>query len=137
MKRVVPIVCIILIVSIILAIPAFAAEQASHYFMAHSCYLWKVSDTHFQVWFDVDAVRGMDVLGASEIKVQISSDGVNWSTVQTNYNLFGYGTSTWDGHVDYTSAVSGVYYRARVTFYAEDDTGTGEYIDYTSSITMP
>ena len=53
MKRLIQMVCLILIVSMVLAIPAFAAEQASHYFISHSCYLWEVSDSEFQVWFNV------------------------------------------------------------------------------------
>lgn len=137
MKRFIQIICVLLILSMILVIPAVAAEQASHYFMSHSCYLWKVSDTKFQVWFDVTAVDFMDTLGASEIKVQVSTDKVNWTTVQTSYDIYEYGTSFAGGHVDYDSAVEGNYYRGKVTYYAEDETGIGEYTDYTSYIKMP
>ena len=133
MKRLTQIVCLLLIMSMVLAIPAFAAEQASHYFASHSCYLWEVSDSEFQVWFDVTAVAAMDTLGASEIKVQRSSDGVNWTTVATYNDFYGYNKSQYGSYATYSSVISGNYYRAKVTFYAEDDTGVGEYTAYTSS----
>lgn len=133
MKRLIQMVCLILIVSMVLAIPAFAAEQASHYFISHSCYLWEVSDSEFQVWFDVTAVDAMDVLGVSEVKVQHSDDGVDWSTLATYYDFYNNGRSYYSGHVDFSDVTSG-YYRAKVTFHAENDTGTGEYIAYTSSL---
>ena len=132
MKRLVQFVCVLLILSMILSVPAFAAEQASHCFMSHSCYLWEVSDSEFQVWFNVTAVDAMDSLGVSEVKVQRSTDGVNWSTVATYYDFYNSGKSFYSGHVDYSDVTSG-YYRAKVTFYAEDETGIGEYTDYTSS----
>lgn len=134
MKRLIQIVCILLVASMVLAIPVSAAEQASNFFGSHSCYLWKISDTEFQVWFNVVALDGMDVLGASEIKVQCSTDATNWETVATHTNLFGYNTGTYGSHVTYSSAQSGYYYRAIVTFYAENDTGIGKYTDATSHL---
>lgn len=134
MKRFTQILCLILIAVTILAVPAYAAQQASMFFAKHSCYLWETSDTQFQVWFNVTATGGMDELGVSEIVVQSSSDGVNWSNEQTYYNLTASNTGYHSGHVTFSRAVSGNYYRARVTFYAENSDGTGEYTDYTSSI---
>jgi len=132
MKRFVRLVCLILVISMFLAVPAFAAEQASHFFASHSCYLWEVSDSEFQVWFDVTAVDAMDVLGVSEVIVQRSTDGINWSDEEFYYDMYDYGTSYSGGHVTYSDVTSG-YYRAQVTFRAENDNGVGEYTDYTSS----
>lgn len=134
MKRFIQLVCLVLIASMLLAVPAYAAEQASDFFAAHSCYLWEVSDSAFQVCFNVTAVGGMDVLGASEIKVQRSSNGVSWETVATYYDYYGYDRSYYSKEITYSSVTSGYYYRAKVTFYAQDDTGVGEYTDYTSSL---
>jgi len=145
MKRVTQAICLILILSMTLAIPSFAAEastRASNYFMSHSHYLWKVSDTHFQVWFEVAAIGMMDELGASEVKVQRSSDGVNWTTVQT-YSMSDYSnmicsnTSAHSSCVDYYGAQPGYYYRGRVDYYAKRGNGSASYTSYTSSITMP
>lgn len=134
MKRLLQIVCLILIMSMILALPAFAAEQASHFFMSHSCYLWEISDSEFQVCFDVTAVGEMDVLGVSEIKIQRSTDKSNWTTVATYNDYYDYDTGFHSDEITYSSRSDGYYYRAKVTFHAEKDSGVGEYVDYTSYI---
>lgn len=134
MKRFAQLMCALLMALMTLAIPTLAAEQASDFFGSHSCYLWEISDSEFQVWFDVTAVDAMDVLGACEIKVQRSTDRSNWETIQTFTNLYDYNTSFHGDHVTYSSATSGYYYRAKVTFYAENDTGTAKYTSYTSYI---
>lgn len=145
MKRVTQAICLILILSMTLSIPAYAAESstwASNYFMSYSHYLWKVSDTHFQVWFEVAAVRTMDELGASEVRVQRSSDGVNWETVAT-YSMDDYSdmictnTVSHSSCVDYYDAEPGYYYRGRVDYYAKRGNGMASNTKYTSSITMP
>lgn len=142
MKRFTQLACLILIFSMVLAIPVFAAEtgtRASDYFMASSCYLYIISNTEFEVWFDVTSIRMMDELGASEIKVQRSTDKQNWSTVQT-YSKEDYpqmictNTGSHADCVTYSSAESGYYYRAMVTLYAKNSTGIAEYIRYTSYI---
>lgn len=134
MRRFTQILCLILIAAAILVVPTLAAQQASAFFASHSCYLWKTSGTQFQVWFNVTATGGMDKLGASEILVQSSSDGIDWDDEQTYYNLTASNTGYHSGYVTYNGAVSGRYYRARVTFYAENSDGSGEYADNTSSI---
>lgn len=134
MKRFVQFVCILIIMAMILAIPAMAAEQASQFFISHSCYLWEISDNEFKVCFDVTAVDAMDILGVSEIKVQRSTDKSNWETVQTYAGIYGYGVSYKSGNVTYSSATSDYYYRAKVVFYAENDSGIGKYTSYTSYI---
>ena len=133
MKRFAQIVCLFLIVALVLAIPVFAAEQASDFFMSHSCYLWEVSNSAFQVCFNVTAVDAMDTLGASEIIVQRSADGDDWDDVATYYDFYGYNRSYYSEEITYSSVESGYYYRARVTFYAENDSGIGEYTAWTSS----
>lgn len=146
MKRFVQIVSLCLVLSLVLAMPAAAAEsnaRASHYFHSFSCYLWKTSSTQFQVWFDVTGTHTMDELGTSVIKVQRSSDnGTTWSTVKT-YNMSDYSSMICENtgrhadYVTYSGASAGYKYRAYVEFYAADDEGSGTYIDYTSSIVMP
>lgn len=134
MKRFVQIVCLLLVLSMVLVVPAFAAEQASDFFASHSCYLWEISDSEFQVWFNVTSVAGMDVLGVSEVHVERSADGINWTTVASHYDYYGYDRSYYSGHVTYSDVTSGNYYRAQVTFYAENDEGVGEYTSRTSSL---
>ncbi len=142
MKRFTQILCLVLILSLVLAMPAYAAEitpRGSDYFHMRSCYLWEVSSTEFQVWFDVTAVDGMDRLGVETIKVQRSTDGTNWTTVKTydmdDYpSMTAYNTGTHDGCVTYSNRQAGYSYRAYVLFYAKNSAGTAVYRSYTSSI---
>lgn len=134
MKRFVRLACLLLVATMVFAIPANAAERASNFFAANSCYLWNVSSSGFEVWFDVDAVAGMNVLGASEIKIQRSTDRTNWTTVQTYYDVYEYNTSAAGGHVTFSNRQAGYYYRAKVTFYAQNSRGEATYVMYTSSV---
>lgn len=144
MKRFIRCVSLVLAIVTALAVPAYAVgdadPRASNYFAASSTYLWKTSSTTFQVWFDIDAVGKMDELGASEIKVQRSSDGVSWTTMYTYTkelypHLIIEDTSSHYGYVTYTGS-TGYYYRARVTYYAKKGSGTGEIWEYTSSMKL-
>lgn len=134
MKRLSQLVCMLLVASMLLAVPAQAATRGSDYFMSHSCYLWEVSDSEFEVCFDVTAVDIMDKLGASEIKVQRSANGVSWETVATYNNYYGSNCSFHNDEISFTSVKSGYYYRAKVTFYAKKGNGIAEYPVYTSSL---
>lgn len=144
MKRVSRIICMLLVAVLLLSIPAVAAEnaepRASSFFGSTDVYLYKTSSTQFQAWFEVSALGGMEKLGASEIKIQESSDGENWTTVKTctmaNYsNLICENTGFHASYVSYTGT-TGKYYRAKITLYAENSTGVGERIRYTSSILL-
>ena len=144
MKHVSRIICMLLVAVLLLSIPAAAAEnaepRASSFFMSTDVYLYQTSSTQFQAWFEVSALGGMEKLGASEIKIQESSDGQNWTTVKTctmaNYsNLICENTGFHASYVSYTGT-TGKYYRAKITLYAENSTGVGERIRYTSSILL-
>ena len=144
MKRVSRMVCLLLAVVMVLAIPVAAMEnenaRASSFFMSSDVYLYQTSSTKFQAWFEVTALDGMDKLGASEIKIQESSDGENWTTVKTctmaNYsNLICENTGLHGSYVSYTGT-AGKYYRAKITLYAKTGTGSAEWVRYTSSILL-
>lgn len=133
MRRFIRSVCLILVVASMMTMTTFAAEstesRASNYFMSASAYFNVVSSTKFDIWFDVTAVGIMDELGASEIVLERSSDGVNWTTVKTykkaNYTQL-VNTSASIGYsasVPYTYT-SGYYYCATVTLYAKKGNGT-------------
>lgn len=82
----------------------------------------------------------MDEVGARTIKIQKSTDGVNWTTIITyskdtspyliDYNTAGHGTC-----VTYTGT-PGCYYRAVVTLYAKNSSGTGEMTEYSSMLLL-
>lgn len=145
MKRFARYICMLLVLTMMLAIPALAAEsavtRASSFFGGSSVYLCNVSGNSFEAWFDVTAVRTMDAIGAKIIKIQRSSDGVNWTTVKTcskdNYlYLVDYNTVTHGAGVSYTGT-SGYYYRAYIQLYAKSGVDTATMDRYTSKIYIP
>lgn len=135
MRRFVNSVCIILVLSICLAIPVAAEEMApyaSSFFGSHNTYLWETSSSSFQVWFVVTAVGTMSELGVDYIDIERSSDGVNWSVVKTydhdDYsNLIATNTTTHSSYVTYSNRQSGYQYRAYVRLYAKNSSGSRGY----------
>ena len=144
MKRFSRLICMMLTAVMLLAIPATATEnaepRASSFFGSTDVYLYKTSSTQFQAWFEVSALGIMDKVGASEVKIQESSDDENWTTVKTfsmaHYsNMIDENSGAHASYVTYTGT-TGKYYRAKITLYAENSTGFGERIRYTSSILL-
>ena len=143
MKKLVQCLSLLVAMLMILSIPVFAAgsPKASSFFTKTSTYLEKTSGTSFDIWFDVIATGTMTELGVSTINVQRSSDRSSWTTTKTfsksNYSqMTDDNTVAHDDYVSYTGT-AGYYYRAKVTFYAKNGSGTGEYVMYTSTISVP
>lgn len=144
MKRFTQFICLVLAFVMVMATTAFAAEipnpRASSFFTASSVYFWHTSGNNYQIWFDVTAVGTMTKLGVSEIKVQRSTDEVNWTTVKT-YDMADYSqmtrsnTSTHANYVPYT-ATTGYSYKAKVTLYAKNSSGTAEMTEYTAILDL-
>lgn len=148
MKPMIRCVSLVLAIIMLLAVPVNAAmpsdqvitPQASDYFSALRYYLYRVSDTKFEVWYEAYAVGTMQEIGVSMIKVQRSADGVNWSTMQTfTYDLtpsmMCYDTFSHTGYINYYGT-PGYYYRAYIRFHAKNSNGTGELHRYTDSILL-
>lgn len=141
MKQFVRIICLVLVFSMTIAIPAYASEQsqrASNFFSSFKAYCYTSDSGQLAVYFKVIATGTMDELGASTIKVQRSSDGTNWSTVKTFtkdvYTQMKYTNTVMHATTLYCTKTSGYYYRAYVEFYAKNSTGTGYYDYYTARI---
>lgn len=144
MKRFTKGICLLLILatllstSVLAAVPEDTVSTNSLFFVNYSTYCWQIADDQFEVWFDVAAQRAMDKLGAQRIIIQKSSDGENWINVMTflasyyDY-LYEENTGFHASHVTY-KGVQGCYYRAYVTFYAEDSVGIGKVSAYTRPI---
>lgn len=144
MKKLTKSICLIVALTILLSVPVSAAEnsapKASNYFAASSTYLWKANSTTFEAWFEITAVAGMDELGVESIKIQRSSDRENWTTMYTYKSelyphLIATDTGYHSGYVTYTGS-PGYYYRAIVTYYAKNGTGTAYSTKYTSSMLL-
>lgn len=144
MKRFIQFICLTLVFAMVMSTNAFAAEmpnpRASNYFTRSSVYFWHTSGNNYQIWFDVTAVGVMSKLGVSEIKVQRSTDEVNWTTVKT-YDMADYSQMTRSNtatHADYVSytATTGYSYIAKVTLYAKNSSGTAEMTEYTEILDL-
>ena len=136
-------ICLLLVATLCsMSVSAAAAREDagtySLFFISYDGYCAKVTDTQFEVWFDVLAKDYMDVLGAEKIKIQKSSDGENWMTVMT-YNssyythLLTQNDYYHSGYVTYNGAL-GYYYRAYIVYYAESSIGNGKVYKYTQPI---
>lgn len=141
MKHFFRVVCVVLLLSMVVAVPAGAVDQtqrASNFFSSYKAYCYEKSSTELAVFFSVIAVDIMDELGASVVKVQRSSNGTDWTTVKTfrmgsypqmiDTNTGAHGTTL------YCTKISGYYYRAYVEYYAKNSTGIGGLYYYTARI---
>ena len=141
MKRLTQMICIVLVFAMILCTTAFAAEvpnpRGSMFFSGSSVYFWRSSGNNYQIWFDVTSKGTMQKLGASYIVVERSTDLDDWDYV-CSYDMDDYSqmtrssTASYANYVPFT-ATTGYAYRAIVTLYAKNSSGTGE-MDETTTV---
>lgn len=140
MKRTLRLISLLLCMTMLLALPVQAepavSPYASCYFQSTDLSLEQITDSAFRVWFQVIASCGTkDELGVSEIIVQRSTDGTNWEKINTYYpysspSMMGYDTAIHSGYVVHVGT-QGYYYRAYITFYAKNSSGSGYMMRYT------
>lgn len=143
MKKAIRAICLLLVIAMVLVVPVYAEDhstRSSSYFAALQAYIYRTTDTQFQVWFDVTGTRRMEEIGVSEILVQRSVNNATWTTVATftpdNYpQMLEYNTGTAVNYVPYTGSMY-YYYRAYVTFYADNGSGWGKMSLYTSPVRL-
>ena len=63
--------------------PDGALPYASHYLSEYSAYVYVTSRGEVQVWFDVMGVDTMDELGLLSVRFYESTDGINWTKIDT------------------------------------------------------
>jgi len=147
MKKTVRFICLILVCSLVLAVPAQAESvvepRGSAFFSYYGTDLYKTSSSSFQIWFDVTANAWvtMDVLGVSEIILYRSANQQSWTKMRTytmeNYpEMVDQNTIDHIGYVTYNYATPGYYYRAYITFYAKNSRGIAERYVYTEILQM-
>lgn len=146
MKKSVRFICLILVCSLVLAVPAQAESvvepRESAFFSYYGTDLYKTSSSSFQIWFDVVSnITVMDVIGVSEIILYRSADQQSWTKMRTytmeNYpEMVDQNTRDHIGYVTYNYATPGYYYTAYITFYAKNSTGIGERYVYTEILRM-
>ena len=141
MKRFTRCICFLLIATILVTVPAYAQEQtsrASQFISSYRAYCSRTSATTLVVSCVVIGTDAMDEIGVNRIKVQYSSDQVNWTTART------FTKDVYTRFVDYNTGAhaaevtcvipAGKYYRAYVEFYAEKDGSFAERYYYTGII---
>lgn len=142
MKRFVRLACLVMVIALLLAMPTFAAVEAtpraSHYIMSTCVYISPTSSTQFDVWYEVIALGIMDEVGAYSIKIQESTDSQNWTTVKTctpatHPSMVIENDMGHSGYVIYNGGIPGRYYRARVVLFAANSSGEG-HVTHTSEI---
>ena len=141
MKHFLRLVCLLVVFATLAAIPAYAQEvtpRASTELSSYRAYCTKTSSTTVVVSYQVFGTGIIDEIGANTIKVQYSSDGVNWTNAKTfrkaSYpSMVAYNTS---GHAGTLTATvpSGKQYRAYVEFYGENDGNSTTRFYYTTII---
>ena len=141
MKRFVRLVCLLMVFATLAAVPSFAQEvepRGSNELSAYGAYCTKTSSTTVVVSYQVLGTTALDEIGVNTVKVQYSSDGVNWTTAKTfkkaNYtSMVTHGASAHAGMLTAT-VPSGKQYRAMVEFYGEKNGSFTERTYYTAVI---
>ena len=98
-----------------------AQPYASYYLNSYNAYVYPAGGGDVQVWFSATGAGTMDELGALTIEIHESTDGDNFTWVDTfNHDstsgMLGYGTNLHSGHVTY-DGVAGRYYKAYVCIW--------------------
>ena len=141
MKRFLRLVCLLVVFATLAAVPTYAQEQttrASDYLSGYRAYCSKNSSTSLSVSFQVIGTGVMDEIGMNTVKVQYSSDQVNWTTARVFKKglypeMVDHNTSAHAGDL-YAIVPDGRYYRAYVEFYAAKGNGSAERYYYTEII---
>ena len=141
MKRFLRLVCLFVVFATLATVPAYAQEvtpRASTELSAYRAYCTKLSSTTVAVVFQVIGTTALDEIGANTIKVQYSSDGVNWTTAKTfrkatDSVLMDYNSSAHAAQVNAT-VPSGKQYRAYVEFYGKLNGNSTTRFYYTTVI---
>lgn len=134
MKKVLRILCLTLAMITVLSSVAFASSaRASKYLSAYHATMFETSDGNIGIYFNVIAPRKMEHLGVSRISVQRYT-GSYWRT-EYNYTypetpeLQGENVGRYSATIVYEPQYPSSEYRAVLTFYGADSTGsdTGVY----------
>lgn len=139
MKRITKVLAIILVLALLAPSVAAATVDpvvptSSAYLASYSAYM-SFSGTTVKAHFRVTGMSVLAEIGAKEVIIQESTDGVNWTDIATfNYADPGNDEMLATGKQIYTSYVSctgtsGNYYRCYVTIWGGDGTnGDARYI---------
>lgn len=131
------IISLILVITILAAIPVYAAAaeaRASAYFSSYSAYISTSGSGKIDVNFNVVGTGTMTKIGSSVVQI-FKADGTRVASCSFALNAYsyimGYNTFSHSASVPY-AGVSGQRYYAIVTFFAKDSKGS-DTLNYTTS----
>ena len=116
------VVCFTIPVNVMAVEPGNISPHASHYLSSYSAYCYGAGGGRVQVWFDVTGTNEMDDIGALSIELYESSNGSDWTWVESFTNrqipsMLGHNDDIYGSHVDY-QGISGRFYKANVCVWA-------------------
>lgn len=130
-----------LILSLCVSTTASAVEsRASAYLAAYLAYVYPEGNGKVSVWYEVQATRTMDEVGAITIRLwELAPDSSDWEPVRTWFsstypNMLGHNVAHYYGHVNYQGK-TGYMYAAYVTVWAGDDGNGDSRIITTAAVT--
>lgn len=97
--------------------------RASDYLSVYSAYVYVTPAGEVQIWFDVMGTGDMDEIGALSIRLYESSDGTNWTRVETFLHedcdtMLFYDDWYISSHVSYPNGSTTKQYKAYVGIWA-------------------
>lgn len=125
----------------VLPFQAFSTDitpYASKYITSYDRYIWRNSNGSIGVEFDVTATGTMDEIGAKQITIQ-KKNGNSWEDVKTftsstTPSLMGKNTYYYTSSVTYSAASPTSTYRARISIYVGNSSGSDSRIITTTSV---
>lgn len=125
------VIALILCLVIVFAFPVSAGAtsnesvmpRASYYLDAYSAYVYVTDSGEVQVWFDVMGTGDMDEIGALSIRLYESSNGTDWTRVETFLHedcdtMLFYDDWYVSSHVSYPNGSTNKQYKAYVGVWA-------------------
>ena len=113
------VIALVMALAMVMPIGVSAAQpRASAYLSTYAAYVYLPGDGEVRVYFNVEGTNYMDELGVLRIELHESTDGVNWTWVETfnHYTTPGMLSYNDDYHSGYVSydGVAGRYYKAYI-----------------------
>ncbi len=144
MKKAIRNLCLICAMLMVFTMPTSAEESCTYtnrFISSYDSFITVPSGNTLKIWFDVVGNGTMDEIGVQGIWLERSSNRTEWTTVKIFYpedypQMVCRNTGIAYDYVT-CNVISGYYYRAYVTFYAQDSRGMGIEYDYSETMYIP
>jgi len=138
MKKTTRYLTLLLVLALMLPTAAMASEykpMSSAYLSSYNAYINQEGNGKISINYYVYSTKTMTDVGATTILLQESADGKVWTAVASYSSsvyphMLAHNTAMCNTDVSY-SGVSGRYYKAAVTVYAGNSTGSDSRVTWT------